>query len=371
MCSFPGKHPLGIPSSPCMLTADTILYGLPIPAMDRVKVMGDKEYEDFIGEWLFGYMRSKYAQIYHLGGSGDLGRDFAAYVTEDGTIWDNYQCKHYKSPLSPADILKEIGKLVYHCFNGHYSWPRMYYFVAPMISPKAHDLLKDSMKLKNGLISRWPELNKHFSKSEAMYLSSSMRTFIHTLDFSIFSSIPGEDIINQHAQTVYYAPRFGGGLRPRPRTKPKVSHEIQEHEMVYIKKIFDAYSLDESILITCKSDLNKCPHLIDHFHHQRMNYYEAETLKQFSREVLPPGSEAFEDFKEEIYHGIIPAIDGKYTSCKDRLDHVLLAAGQTPIESNVLKGNIRISDKHGVCHHLANERDDIRWNRNGKISFIQ
>ena len=355
------KNPITTPSAGKTLSADKILYGIPISPINRVRVMSDKEYEDFIGEWLWGCVMDNYIQIFHLGGAGDLGRDFAAHVTDNGEVWDNYQCKHYKKPLSPSAIIKEVAKLVFHCFKGRYPWPRKYYFVSPEISSSSYDLLKDTKKIKNRLLSDWDTSSKGISVSESTELSSSIQEFIEKADFSIFGSIPAEEIINQHRQTVYYAPRFGGGLQTRPRDKPKVSVEIQQQEQIYTKKLFDAYSADGGTPIISRNDLKGCPDLIEHFNRQREDYYEAETLKQFSRENLPPGSEVFEELKEDIYHGIMPAIEGEYSSCRGRLNAALLAASQTAVEGNVLRGNIRVQDKKGVCHHLANDKDDIRW----------
>jgi len=32
------------------------------------------------------------------------GRDVVAFDTSDNTVWDNYQCKHYKDALTPSAI---------------------------------------------------------------------------------------------------------------------------------------------------------------------------------------------------------------------------------------------------------------------------
>lgn len=361
MSSPPEKSPIVRPSPRKTLDAATILYGAPISPIKRLRVMDNNDYEDFIGEWLWDCVRDKYTQIHHLGGAGDLGRDFAAAVTEDSTIWDNYQCKHYKNPLSPADIIKEVGKLAYHCFNKRYSWPRKYYFIAPDISPKSHDLLNNTKEMKALLLEKWNSYSKYFSTSESTKLSTSIQDFIDNADFSIFSCLTGEEIISQFRQSPSYASIFGNGLQPRPKIKPEISAEIREHEQIYTKKLFEAYSSDENKSISCANDLNSYPNLMNHFNRQREHYYQAEMLKEFSRENLPPESEAFEDFKEDIYHGIIPAVEEEYNSCKTRLNKTLLAASRTPIEANALRDKIRPQDKQGVCHHLANEKDDIRW----------
>ncbi len=324
--------------------------------------MEAKEYEDFIGEWLYGCVKEEYSEIFHIGGSGDGGRDFAAYVDIEGNEWNNYQCKHYKNPLSIRDILIEIGKLSYYCLNKRYTWPRNYFFVAIEVSSTSLDLLKNPEGLKEELINRWNRTcEKQITTSKRIELTQELRTFIDQCDFSIFHIITAEMIIDQHIKTVYHAPRFGGGLRVKPREAPIVSPKIKENERAYITKLFDAYSEDENEPISSKEDLKKNKNLFQHFNRQRENYYSAEMLKQFSRDNLPPESTVFEELKEDIYYGIIPVVENHHSSCKCRIDNTLIEASKIPIDGNALKDELRVKDKQGLCHHLANERDDIIW----------
>jgi hypothetical protein len=112
------------------VTNRDILLGKPIPAIDRVKLFSEEEFEFFTLEWLHGFLKNSgiYQSIYKQGGSGDMGRDVVAFVSESQDIWDNYQCKHYDNPLSPSQVWVEIGKLCYYCYSAEYSVPRKYYF---------------------------------------------------------------------------------------------------------------------------------------------------------------------------------------------------------------------------------------------------
>ena len=43
-----------------------------------------------------------------------MERNVIAVAKFDVKIWDNFQCKHYKDPLSPAIVWVELGELVHH-----------------------------------------------------------------------------------------------------------------------------------------------------------------------------------------------------------------------------------------------------------------
>ena len=53
------------------------LYGTDthIPPIDKVRIMDEDSFEQFILEWLYGSKKDKYETIYKIGGSGDKGRD--------------------------------------------------------------------------------------------------------------------------------------------------------------------------------------------------------------------------------------------------------------------------------------------------------
>lgn len=41
-------------------------------------------------------------------------------------IWDNYEGKRYNRALQPGEGLLEIGKMLWHGFNGEFNIPRSY-----------------------------------------------------------------------------------------------------------------------------------------------------------------------------------------------------------------------------------------------------
>lgn len=141
------------------LSNTDLLLGKPIEPINRLQVISDTDFEDLVREWSCGYLKDTYVKVKRCGGSGDMGRDVIAYVNNEkgkNLVWDNYQCKHYNSPLSPSAIWIELGKLCYYTFEKQYPAPRKYYFVTPKgISTKLSNLIDNPGKLKEGLIKEW------------------------------------------------------------------------------------------------------------------------------------------------------------------------------------------------------------------------
>ena len=46
-----------------------------------------------------------------------------------------------------------------------------------------------------------------------------------------------------------------------------------------------------------------------------------------------------------------------------RLKKVLQRATDLEITNNPLISSVKTKDKIGICHHLANERDDVKWKK--------
>ncbi len=97
----------GAPAS-ASVPADFVATGQLIPEIDRIKILSDLQWEEFVLEWADS-LREQYGRVDRCGGAGDMGRDIVAICKDGGGTWDNYQCKHYKDPLTPTDIWIELG----------------------------------------------------------------------------------------------------------------------------------------------------------------------------------------------------------------------------------------------------------------------
>jgi hypothetical protein len=140
-----------------------------------------------------------------------MGRDVIGFKTTLQGSWDNYQCKHYANPLSIADVVKELGKLLYHVSQGEFSLPDEYFFVAPKGPGTA--LLKCLGKgtLKQELMTRWDkECRNTITTTHPVELATVQAT-IDAFDFSTVTVLSPLAIIAGHQKTKYYALRGKGG----------------------------------------------------------------------------------------------------------------------------------------------------------------
>lgn len=164
-------------------------------------------------------------------------------------------------------------------------------------------------------------------------------------------------------KTCYYSRYFNEIKKSRPLGPYKAPDDIHEKELKYIAKILAAYGefLDKNI------DDEKQLKLIDQklyedFKRHRFYFYSADCLAQYSREVYPPDMPWFDDCKEQFYHGIIDDILDDANHGYARLRKVIRRAAELDIELGEKPSiRLRIQDKKGICHHLANERDVVKW----------
>lgn len=344
------------------LTNNDILFGPPIPAIDRLKIVSPDQFENIIREWVSGFLmkRGDYVSCKKCSGSGDMGRDVIGKV--DGVIWDNYQCKHYNSPLAPSEINVEFGKLIYYTYKNQFSLPRKYIFVSPQgAGPKLNQLLDKPDELKKQLIANWEKhCQEEISSKESIPLTEELLKHLNSIDFSIFSAYDPQMLISEHQQTPYYATRFGGGLQKRREHNISVPASIHATELVYTNQLFEAYTDYTKLTITNVEHINDREELVKHFNRQRQSFYSADSLNQFSRDTLPPDTDYFADLKDEFFNGVIDIVDEPYKDGFERLKATTNFAKQIVIDANPLSKQLRISDREGICHHLANE-NRLRW----------
>ncbi|MBK9187705.1 MAG: hypothetical protein IPM33_02000 [Phycisphaerales bacterium] len=290
-----------------------------------------------------------------------MGRDVVATPDEtDLSVWDNYQCKHYAQPLMPSDIWLELGKLAYYTHRGDFTVPRTYRFVAPQgAGSSLSKLFAKPADLKAQLITNWDtHCRPSITRTGEVPLSPELLAHLNTIDFSIFGSIPPLTLIDQHRTTPWHVARFGGGLplRPQPAIPPS---EPAANEATYLRKLFEAYSDARGNAAACFADISAEPQYSSHYSDSRFEFYSAESLQGFSRDTLPAGS--FEDLQDEIHSGIRDTLRGLHANGFQRLVAVVGSARALQLTSHPLVPRMHIRDRGGVCHQLANDRDDVQW----------
>lgn len=352
--------PMPSPPDPPGPSADTVASGPLIPAMDLMKLLSSDDWEAFVLEWAHS-LGSEYELVERCGGAGDMGRDVIATVSEDDPdVWDNYQCKHYDHPLRPGDIWLELGKAVYYSHQGEFTFPRRYRFVAPQgAGTTLIKLFKKPDDLKSRLIAEWDRhCRDGITSTQEVLLEGDLRDHLDALDFSVIGYIPAQRLVDDHRRTRWHVARFGGGLPQRPQT-PEPPDRPAENEVVYLSKLFAAYADHRGHPVASVDDLAGVIDLLRHYGRSRKEFYSAESLRGFSRDTLPPGS--YETLQQEILAGVQDIIDGQHDDGYQRVLAVVQAARQLQLTRNALVPRLDVRDRGGICHQLANDREDVGW----------
>jgi hypothetical protein len=340
---------------------DTIQNGPNILPIDRIKLYSPDEWEKFIEEWVDCLKPEKgYSKVERIGGAGDMGRDISA-STNEISEWDNYQCKHYDHPLVPSEVWKEFGKLAYYTFRGDFTYPRKYYFIAPQgLGTSLSNLLKKPNDLKKGLIDNWEKYCKKSITTEEILLTDEFAQYVNGLDFSIFDYKTPLELIDQHRKSPNHLLRFGGGLPIRPEA-PTPPVEIQTSEIVYIKKLLNAYADHLKLPIDSIAGITDNETLKEHLKISRRDFFSAEALRLFSRDSLPSGS--YQSLQEQFHDGIRDELNEDHPDGLKKVKEVIKTAKGLQITNHPLVSRMQVKDRGGICHQLANEKDDVKWVR--------
>jgi hypothetical protein len=348
--------PILAPSPKLVANASQVSVGAPVHPLQRLQIMDEDAWEEFILEWVDS-LRQIYTDVHHCGGGRDLGRDVIGFKAGVNPLspWDNYQCKHYARGLGIADVVAEVGKLLYHASQGEFSLPDGYFFVAPQGPSTA--LLKALQKgtLKQELLDRWDkECRSKIAKGKSIALATVQET-IDAFEFSRVSVVPPLRIIEGHRKTTHYVGRFGGGLPDRTMPIPKPPAIVQDNEHIYIKKLLDAYADEKKTPFATIAALQAdAPKLAKHLDRSREQFFSAESLRTFSRDNVPQGT--FESLQTEVFDGVQEVYeDESHSSGYHRVVKTIQKARDIAITGNPLIGVMHTNDRAGICHQLAND----------------
>ncbi|MYM80789.1 MULTISPECIES: ABC-three component system protein [Duganella] len=356
---LPPEKDLSEPHSPEeMLTALAVATGSPISPLMRLNTLDEDAWEDFTVEFVSG-IKNKYTKVTRCGGGGDMGRDVIAYTA---TGWVNYQCKYYGTKLSIADVVLEIGKLVYYSYIGEYTLPSEYYFVSPKGS--STNLIKaindkTGNSLKKEVLDRWEKTIKAGITSKVdVELTSELKKYIdEKVDFRIFDDIPPIRIIELHRATPYHDIRFGLYSRKRPMPQAAPADVDWSVEQIYVQALLDAFS-DFTKTTVSMATLPSRVKLQNELINARNNYFCAASLDLFSRDWLP--ASAFQELKAECYEAISATVNLPHPEGYTRYLKVSEMAVHTSYESHPLKFYMKVQDKKGLTHHIVNDKK-FRW----------
>ncbi|MCB1202889.1 MAG: restriction endonuclease [Verrucomicrobiae bacterium] len=337
-----------------------VANGKQFPPQQQILLYSSEDWEEFTTEWVH-FQKQKYTSVKRLSGAGDKGIDVAAFQDELGFKgkWDCYQCKHYKTSLTPSIAYPEIAKILWHSFNKEFNPPSKYYFIAPKgCGITLTKLLLDPDKLRDNLREEWEKsCAKSITEGIDVKLEDEFLVYFEAFDFKIFSKKEPLEIIEEHRQTPYYSARFGGGLPSRPNAQlPPVA--VSPHESRYIAQLFEVYSEETGRTVSSSFDLQHESLLLSHFDRAREHFYSAESLRTFARDNVPSGT--FDNLKEEVLTGVIDTAHSHHESSLKRVNAVTERATSLQITDNCLISVTKVQDRKGICHQLANE-DSLQW----------
>jgi hypothetical protein len=334
--------------------------GPAISPQQRLLIYSADDWEEFVHEWGHYCLKKTYKQVQRFAGAGDMGIDIAGFVDDKrlNGVWDNYQCKHYDKALTPGDVWPEFGKVIWYSYKKQYVPPRRYYFVAPWgTGPKLTHLLANETRLCEELIANWDKSVKgKITAIQEVPLDDVLRAYVDAFDFSIFSAKTSLELIEDHRSTPVHAQRFGGGLAKRP-TAEKPPATVAPAESPYVTQLLGAYGEHTGTTIANPAALSP-PKLKDHFRRQREAFYEAESLRVFARDTVPPGT--FESLQDDIFTGVIDTHDADHADGYQKICAVTKAAKEVQITANALIACTNPKDRDGICHQLVND-ERLRW----------
>ena len=339
--------------------------GMNFPVARLIELLEPGQWEEFTEEWATSL--KSYEKVERWSGSGDMGRDIVAFTTDQkyGGPWDNYQCKRYAKKLQPNDVWIEFGKIIYHTFKGEFPPPTNYYFAASKgVGLKLQSLLATPMKLRSELIKNWyAHCREGITDTEEIPLEGALLDWFNKFDFTIFKHKTVVELVKGHANTIFHARRFGPATFPERPAIETPPDEIHQKESRYVQQLFDVYSEKLAKQLNTPDDLAAHPELARHFNRAREVFYYAESLRNFPRDSVDPG--AFDEIREEIYHGVVNTYEMDYVDGYNRMASTLQQAGTITPNCNALCIRVQTQDKHGICHHLANEDRFVWVKKNG------
>ncbi|MDR9876727.1 hypothetical protein RJC98_16180 [Pseudomonas allii] len=344
-----GENTIKLPPPPEFeLTALDVEKGEPVHPLDRLQIMSPDAWEVFTLEFV-SYLGNDYESVTRCAGAGDKGRDVIAKFSSG---WDNYQCKHYKDKLSIADVIAELGKLVYYTWRGDYTLPREYRFVSPKgCSSHCIDMLAKKARIKAEIIKRWDKVCKDkITKTASIPLQGALLDYLNSLDFSFVDEMSSQELIDKHARTPYHTTRFGSyHLKRPPARKPEPG--LADNEKVYVDALLSAFSDADGAAYSFSSVMDT--EYKDDMERARINFYSAESLEMFSRDAFP--TDCYEKLKSECHEGVHSVVRKKFDDGYQRFLEVSTQAVNIPYDSHPLRHFLQTADRKGLCHQLVND----------------
>jgi hypothetical protein len=329
------------------------------PASVQVLLFNDTEWEELIEECCHLHGGGKtYAQVKRLGASGDGGRDVEARLIPEleANQWDLYQAKHYKDPVGPSTFFPELLKFFGHLVAKTYPAPRFYYLCSPKnAGPDLHNLLAAPEKFKERFLADLAA-GKSGIKVPKGEAGPKLVAHVTTFDFSTIKEYLVRDLLELHAsnQTLHFKRFHIAAVRGDDPIAPAMPGI---EEQVYVSELVGVYCEHCQAPLTLKEIIEHDDYR-EHFQDCRNEFFCAEGLKRFSRDLMPG---EFERLLDMVVIGVRSAVNSpKYKSSMDRLEAAINRANTLQVNDSPLHPRVRSGDLPGTCHHLVND-GRLKW----------
>lgn len=320
--------------------------------------MDDVELEQFCRQWV-ERKATDYFEVKRFGGAGDKGRDVVGFFTAQRheAAWDNYQCKQFRNKLGKSEGILAVAKVLYWASQGEFTPPRKFIFVAPKgINSKLLQIINKPAQFKFDLIGGWAEIcSKKIIDNADIKLEAEVADTVNAFDFSSISFVDVDEIIADPASKPLLFELFGSDPGEYPRGVVPI--DVQEHEMVYMEALLQAYNDREGGAFACHQDI------LDHVEHgedlreHRARFYEADGFQKFYRDNTSP--ETIAEFRRGIRLGIRETLKQPASDELKRVQSTMIQAANLQ-PAGPLARYAYIPVKQGLCHHLVSD-GEINW----------
>lgn len=330
------------------------------PAALLVQLLEAGEWESFIEDCCRNEMGigRRYVFVQRIGGAGDAGRDIEAryHATLAENEWDLYQAKRFQTAVGESSLYPELAKVFFHIKEKTYPSPRHYYICAPKnTTPTLHDLIARPDDLKRKFLRAWGE-GKMGIATKKFPLDVETEKIVKAFDFSKIQECPVKDLIELHARnSIKHGKLFGiEAHRQNVEPTPALSLDI---EQTYLAEILKVYAEHSNASLTLEQAFQSSDYG-DHLQGCRAEFYSADGLARFSRDIYPG---EFENLKGAVHNGVKRLVASPLLkNGMERMSSVLDQASALQVTENPLSTRLLPADLPGTCHHLVNEKK-IKW----------
>ena len=331
---------------------------------DILKTMDEDTYEELVTSWAYWCLKigkvKKYEDVFRIGGAGDGGIDVIAYYDIANRDYDIYQCKHYDHPVNRGDVIAELGKFLYHVYNGEFQMPRDYFLMAPQgLSGPFNKIYSFPDKLKQSIKNSWDkDIAGNIESKIIVKLEGDFVRFIDEFDYKKFKLVSPDKLledVHQRENRHIYFQYFGYRKDELERVNIKKPAAHQDYEANYIHHLVDAYNDVDGVEKITPENVGDSS-FARHFDYSRDEFWMAESVRKMSEENCPGDTDEFRELENDMMHHVVDTNNESHKNAFERVKAVTKQATSMPKKENrIISGELSSGELKGVCFQLSNE----------------